>query len=83
MPVPCVRAGLLYHLLCAMDMCHSRLCCVCVVVLCVFVLLFAYGPCLRAGQGIVVRLTISVVGSSRRGHNVERSSFSRVLAISI
>jgi peptidoglycan biosynthesis protein MviN/MurJ (putative lipid II flippase) len=44
---------------------------------CVFVL-FACGPCLRAGRGIVVYLTVSVMGSSCRDHNTKRSLFPRV-----
>jgi hypothetical protein len=58
--------------------CATPCCVVCVVVPCVLVLLFTCGPCLRAGWGIIVRLTISVVGSSHRGHNAEHSSYPHV-----
>ena len=43
---------------------------------CMFVLI-AYGPNLRAIQGIIPRLNILVVGSSHRGRDAERNSTPR------
>ena len=42
-----------------------------------------YGPSLRVGRGIVPRSNVSVVGSSRRGHDAECNSFPHVLVVSV
>jgi hypothetical protein len=48
-------------------------CCVLVGFVDPVLLIYICGPCLRAGRGIVSRLVVSVVGSSRRGRNADRN----------
>jgi hypothetical protein len=88
MPVPCLRAGLFIYLLIYLYLsCYGNVLLRDIVVL---VLLFShlsscgscglcgscrFGSCLRAGRGIVIRLIISIVGSSHRDRDAERNSF--------
>ena len=90
MPVPCLRAGLFIYLSIYLSLslsCYGNVLLRDIVVL---VLFFSHlsscgscglcgscrlGSCLRAGRGIVIRLIISIVGSSHRDRDAERNSF--------
>jgi hypothetical protein len=88
MPVPCLHAGLFIYLSisisCAMDVCATPSYRHVGVVVWSFVKLWFlrvvcgschFGSGLQAGRGIVIRLIISIVGTSLRDRNVERNSF--------